>query len=413
MMGARDVGYMPQAMAVDADTTQTGIGEYINGSLNPLVQAATPLLLLSIQLRHSVAAPDVARPREQAETQIRKFEARAQQARCSQEAIITARYVLCAALDEAVLNAPWGERSGWAQRTLLVTFHGESYGGAKFFAILDRLREDVPRHIELLELLYLCLAMGFSGRYQIEADGKVRLSSIQDDLYRRIQTQRGGVAERLSPQWKGVEDQRHRLWRWLPLWVVSIAAVCVLVGVFLGLHARLNNLSAPISAQMAAIGLQGGRVPDDVRPPPALSLAALLEPEQAQGLLSVHEEDDGSARVRLNALSMFASGGVQVDPSQQPLLARIAAALDQLPGRIVVVGHTDDQPLRSLAYKDNFVLSAARAQNVAAVLGQGLRDTERVEFAGAGDSQPLARPADTAANRARNRRVEILYQPGE
>lgn len=404
----------PRPQAVGAgEPARAEISEFLGDSLNPLVQAATPLLLLAVQLRHSAHAPDVLLLREQAELQLRKFEGRVRDARCAPEAVMTARYVLCAALDEAVLNAPWGERSGWAQRTLLVTFHGESYGGAKFFAILDRLVEDVPRHVELLELLYLCLVLGFAGRYQIEADGAVRLSAIQDDLYRRIRSQRGGVPQELSPQWRGVEDRRHRLGRHLPVWVVALAAACTLLAVFAWLHARLNALSAPISAQAAQIGIETGRVPEQVRAVPTLRLAQLLAPEQQAGQLSVEEQADGSARVRLNAAAMFASGGVEVDPAQRPLLAKIAAALDQLRGRVIVVGHTDDQPLRSLTFKDNYALSAARAQAVAQVLGSGLRDAARIESVGAGDSQPLARPPQLPANRTRNRRVEILFQPGD
>ncbi|MEG1680090.1 MAG: type VI secretion system protein TssL, long form, partial [Stenotrophomonas sp.] len=165
--------------------------------------------------------------------------------------------------------------------------------------------------------------------------------------------------------------------------------------------------------QLATIGLQNGRVPDETRQPPKLRLAALLAPEQRAGLLSVEDQPDGGARVRITDSAMFSSGGVELDPAQQPLLAKVAAALDQLPGRVVIVGHTDDQPVRSLTYKDNFALSAARAQAVARVLGRGLRDQARVEFTGAGDSQPLARPVQSAENRARNRRVEILYQPGD
>jgi type VI secretion system protein ImpK len=402
----------PQAVGT-GEAVRADISEFLGDSLNPLVQAATPLLLLAVQLRHSAHAPDVLLLREQAELQLRKFEARVREARCAPEAAMTARYVLCAALDEAVLNAPWGERSGWAQRTLLVGFHGESYGGAKFFAILERLLEDVPRHVELLELLYLCLVLGFAGRYQIEADGAVRLSAIQDDLYRRIRSQRGGVPQELSPQWRGVEDRRHRLGRRLPPWVLALAAACTLLAAFLWLHARLNALSAPISAQAARIGIETGRVPDPARAAPTLRLAQLLAPEQQAGQLSVEEQPDGSARVRLNAAAMFASGGTDVDPAQRPLLGKIAAALDQLRGRVIVVGHTDDQPLRSLAFKDNYALSAARAQAVAQVLGSGLRDAARIESVGAGDSQPLARPPQLPANRTRNRRVEILFQPGD
>jgi type VI secretion system protein ImpK len=93
------------------------------------------------------------------------------------------------------------------------------------------------------------------------------------------------------------------------------------------------------------------------------------------------------------------------------LLHAITAALNQVPGRVIVVGHTDDQPIRSLKFKDNFALSAARARSVTQLLGQGLDDPARLESSGAGASQPIAVPPDLPANRARNRRVEIMYIP--
>lgn len=396
-----------------AEPVRAEISEFLGDSLNPLVQAATPLLLLAVQLRHSVQAPDVARLREQTEVQVRRLEGRLREARYPADVVMTTRYVLCAVVDEAVLNAPWGERSGWAQRTLLTAFHGESYGGAKFFAILDRLRQDPARHLELLELLYLCLAMGFAGRYQIEADGALRLSAIEDDLYRLIRGQRGAAAEELSPRWQGVGEAAWRTrWR-VPLWVSALAAASVLLAAFLWAHARLNALAAPINAEAARMGLQASHVPSATPPAPQLGLKQRLAAQERAGLLSVQQAADGSAQVRLNAASMFASGGVALDPAQRPLLATIAKALDPLRGRVLVVGHTDDQALRSALWKDNFALSAARAQAVADVLGAELHDPARIEAVGAGDSQPLATPPQLPANRARNRRVDILFQPGE
>lgn len=402
-------GMAPAPAPGDAD-----ISEFLGRSVNPLVQAASPLLLLAVQLRHSVALPDVARLREQVTAQVRRFEQRARDGGAAPEAVTAARYVLCAMLDEAVLNAPWGEHSGWSQKTLLVVFHGESYGGAKFFQILERLCADVPRHVDLIELMYLCLALGFCGRYQIEAGGRARLAEIQDDLYRRIRAQRGAAADTLAPHWQGVDDRRRRLARYLPLWVAALGMACIVLLAFVWFNARLNALSAPISAAAAQIGLQRGTPPDALRPPPPrVTLKQLLAPQERAGLLVVEEQANGQARVRLNANAMFASGGIEVDPDQLPLLGKIAAALEQLPGRVIVVGHTDDQPLRSLRFKDNYALSAARADAVAHLLGQRLSVPGRIESAGAGDSQPLAVPPDLATNRTRNRRVEILFQPGE
>ncbi|WP_437343396.1 type IVB secretion system protein IcmH/DotU [Rhodanobacter geophilus] len=393
------------------------ISAFLGGGMNPLVQAASPLLLLAVQLRHSATPPDATHLRDQVVAQVRKFEGHAQQAGIAQQTALAARYVLCTMLDEAVLNAPWGEQSGWAQQTLLVTFHGESYGGAKFFQILERLCADFSRHIDLIELMYICLALGFGGRYLIEAGGRARLADIQEDLYRRIRAQRAPAAQELAPHWRGIQDKRNPLIRYVPLWVIVAAAACVLLGAFLYFHTRLNTLSAPVSAQLAQIGLESPTPPamaqlDKTNPPPAHpTLKQLLAPEEQAGRLAIVEQGNGRELVRLSATGMFASGGVDVSAAELPLLHKITAALNQVPGRVIVVGHTDDQPIRSLKFKDNFALSAARAHAVQQVLGEGLDNPGRLEASGAGDSQPIALPPNLPANRARNRRVELMYIP--
>ncbi|WP_239950075.1 type IVB secretion system protein IcmH/DotU [Dyella terrae] len=393
---------------------RTDISEFLGGGMNPLVQAASPLLLLGVQLRHSAAPPNATHLREQAVVQVHKFEHRAKEAGISAQTMTAARYVLCTMLDEAVLSAPWGDQSGWSQKTLLVTFHGESYGGEKFFQILERLCNDFTTHIDLIELMYACLALGFAGRYQVEAGGRAKLADLQESLYRQIKAKRPPPADELAPHWRGIEDRRNPLMRYVPLWVVRVAAAAVLVGAFVYFHVRLNAVSAPLSAQAARIGLSSAVPPADTARPVAAhkTLKELLAAEIQAGQLGVDEQSDGKELLRLNAATMFSSGGVDVDSSQLPLLRKIAEALNQVPGRAIVVGHTDDQPVRSLKFKDNYELSAARAKAVSTILAQSLDNPARLESSGAGDSQPIARPPELPANRTRNRRVEILYLPG-
>lgn len=407
----------PAPRSLDAGAAPASINEFLGGGLNALVQAASPLLLLAVQLRNSVSQPDAAHLRDQVIAQVRQFESNAQAAGIASQTITAARYVLCTTLDESVMNTPWGQQSGWAAKTLLVVFHGESYGGEKFFIILDRLCADFARHIDLIELMYICLTLGFGGRYQIEANGRAKLADIQEDLYRRLKSQRAPAAEELAPHWKGIEDRRNPLVRYVPLWVIVAAGACLLLGAFLYFYTRLNDLSSPVSAQVAQIGLKGAVPPDESKlrqSQPKVerkSLKQLLSPEEQAGALTVDEKPDGSATVRLNATSMFASGGTDVTASQIPMLHAITAALNQVPGRVVVVGHTDDQPVHSLKFKDNYALSAERAKSVVAILSQGIDNASRLESSGAGSSQPIALPPDLPANRARNRRVEILYSP--
>ena len=89
--------------------------EFLGAGLNPLIQAASPLLLLAGQLRGTLSAPDIAAFRRHVLEEIRLFEERARAARISNEVVLAARYALCAALDEAVLSTPWGAQSEWGQ----------------------------------------------------------------------------------------------------------------------------------------------------------------------------------------------------------------------------------------------------------------------------------------------------------
>jgi len=388
------------------------ISDFLGGSANPLVQAASPLLLLAVQLRGTASQPNAMGLREQVVNQVRQFESRAQAAGLTPQMTTAARYALCAMLDEAVLNTPWAEHSGWAAKTLLTIFHSETYGGEKFFLILDRLTQDFAKHLDLIEMMYLCIALGFGGRYQIEPCGQARLADIQEELYRRIKSQRQPPADELAPHWKGIEDRRNPLLRYVPLWVIAAAGACVLLGVFLYFYAQLNAASAPLSARLSQIGLESAVPADAPKPVVARkSLKQLLAPQEQAGYLTVDESPDGKALIRLISAEMFPSGGVQVGASQIPVLNAVTQALNQAPGRVIVIGHTDDQPVRSLRFKDNYELSAERARAVVQILSQGIDNPGRLESSGAGPSKPIAEPASLPANRARNRRVEISHNP--
>jgi len=86
----------------------------------------------------------------------------------------------------------------------------------------------------------------------------------------------------------------------------------------------------------------------------------------------------------------------------------VTAALNKVPGRVLVVGHTDNQPIKSLRFQDNFELSRERAVSVVTVLQEGLDNRARLSFTGVGSSQPRY-PESDPANRPRNRRVEIIH----
>jgi type VI secretion system protein ImpK len=384
------------------------VSEFISSGRNPLIQAAVPLLVLAGRLRGQIANADIESVRRQCVQEVRAFEDRVRQANVPAEDVLAARYALCTTIDEAVLNTPWGAQSGWASQSLLVTFHREAQGGEKFFQILDRLQTEPGRYLALLELYYVCLAVGFEGRYRLDERGAQRLADIRRDLYQRIEKSRGGFEPELSAHWKGVEDRRNAVLRLIPLWVVAAACVVLLVGTYIWFNTRLNTRVAPLNAELGNVGLERFQAPPQVGAPPS-GLAQFLAPQISQGVVAVKEQGDRTL-ITITVPGLFASGSARVDTRYNTLVHEIGAALNKVPGRIIVTGHTDDQPVRSFQYHDNYELSRARAQTVAQLLKQDVQDAGRIDSAGKGDSDPLYKPADLPENRARNRRVEIVHR---
>ena len=103
--------------------------------------------------------------------------------------------------------------------------------------------------------------------------------------------------------------------------------------------------------------------------------------------------------------SFFASDSGDISSSALPVLQRIAQALAEVSGPVLITGHSDNIPIRSMRYPSNWHLSQARAQSVLAVIANHVPG-HRLRSEGRADAEPIA-PNDTPANRARNRRVEI------
>ena len=380
--------------------------EFVASGRNPILQAAAPLLTFAARLQTSARQSDVAALRLQVAHGIRAFEDGLKASGIASEDALVARYVLCTFVDSAVLNTPWGAQSDWSGHSLLATFHRETGGGEKFFQILERLRADPARYIDLIELLYMCLALGFEGKYRLDERGHAKLAELQHEVYRQIRELRGLREQELSPRWHGVQDTRNPLLRFVPWWMAAAAGLVVLVIGFVWFQARLVSAVAPIKAALALPVAQVDYAAAAARPN---RLKELLAAEEQAGRLTVEELGDKTV-VTLVAANLFRSASARVNPEHYATLREVALALEQVPGRVLVVGHTDDQPLRSLRYADNFELSRERALAVAHILEPVLGASGRVEWTGVGASQPRYLPVDTSENRARNRRVEIVQQ---
>jgi len=178
--GRRADATPPPAAATSSARPAATVVLHGNG-LNPLVRAANPLLDLVVPLRFMATAPDMDGLRERLIAAVQAFEQQARASHADAETVAAARYALCTFLDETISSTPWGG-GVWNSRSLLVHFHNEAWGGEKFFLILQRLSQDARSNLDVLELMYLCLALGLEGRYRVIERGLDQLATLREPV---------------------------------------------------------------------------------------------------------------------------------------------------------------------------------------------------------------------------------------
>lgn len=253
----------PQRPVSSNDTMAFAVGdaadtiESIRSSgINAVVAAAAPLLSIINRLQNTLNIADVNHLREQLSQEMQQYETAARNKGVDAQAVLVGRYILCAALDEAILNTPWGSSGAWGHRSLLSIFHKETSGGDKIFVVLDRLLQEPGANINLLELMAVCLALGFKGKYRIDPMGNQRLELLQSNLLTRIAAVRGQTERALSPHWQTNIPPAPPRRSGFPLWVLAAITGAVLVAIYAAFNFSLISSTTPLLSDLDRIGKQ-------------------------------------------------------------------------------------------------------------------------------------------------------------
>jgi type VI secretion system protein ImpK len=429
--GGRRTAPPPTAMGAPSPANARSMADLAAATMGPeqvamggtlLIRAAAPLLQLLARLRNTLSAPDSGDLRERAVAELRRFEATCRQANMPIDQLRPAHYALCASLDDVVLATPWGSQGGWAARSLVSTFHQEVQSGERFFDYLNQVKQNPGVFLPVLELMYFCLSLGYMGRYRLSPRGPAEIDRLREDTYAIIRRQSPPGDPGLSPHWQGVTAPYRPRGLVVPVWVVAVAGLGIVAIAFAILSFSLGRRSGEVYAD--AIAAQPAAMPRILRsgpviaPPPPVSagptvlerLRGFLAPEIAAGKVSVLGTINAPI-VRINNQGLFASGSASVETNAMPLLTKIGQALAREKGHVQVIGYTDNQPIHTLEFPNNLVLSQDRAKAAAALLDRSIGDQSRISAVGRGAADPIASNT-LAQGRAQNRRIEIVLERG-
>src|SRR3990167_1081192 len=146
-----------------------------------LLELAAPFISIVIHLKDGNYPSDKEKFKLQLIALLSCFETQLKNLHYAKETIFSAIYCLCTALDEFISLSHWGKNLFWAQSPLLEKIHHESGGGEGFFLILNDLLISPEKNIELLEVIYLLLNLGYEGKYY--NNNQNSLLKIKNDIF--------------------------------------------------------------------------------------------------------------------------------------------------------------------------------------------------------------------------------------
>jgi chemotaxis protein MotB len=120
---------------------------------------------------------------------------------------------------------------------------------------------------------------------------------------------------------------------------------------------------------------------------------------------------NGQMTLKLPSGILFPSGSAELSKAGQAALGDVVKILLEFKDRrFVVAGHTDNQPIKTRVFKNNWYLSTARANSVVQFMIQQQFPAKSLAAAGYGEFDPVA-PNDSDQGREQNRRIELILVP--
>lgn len=240
------------------DTTQLLLNsKFITHSpkagLNPLVDAAAYLFSKMGKLKQLKSYRQLDTLHNELVLEINQFQETVKAQGYSSEYILVSRYALCAALDDIILNTPWGSQGQWDSHSLLAVFNQESNQQERFFLILERLIKDPALYIDVMELMYICLSLGYKGSFRTTEFSHSQLEKITHALYKRIRAHQGDYSKLLSPA--KVQPKQTKIQEpTVSYWFTFLMTASIIMLLFIGLGYLLDTISNHAYEELMHIG---------------------------------------------------------------------------------------------------------------------------------------------------------------
>ena len=192
-----------------------------------LSDIASECFILILQLRATTEYGAADKLKSQVLEMFERFESNARKIGIDNEKVRLAKFALVALLDETIISSEWSEKGEWLTEPLQIKLFDTFNAGEEFFTHMSNLRQRSSANKDALEIYYLCLSLGFKGKYQLQSPENLR--RIIDNLNLELHPEAYRSIDLLSPNGKPKQSIVQTVRTGLPLWIYPVGAVVILL----------------------------------------------------------------------------------------------------------------------------------------------------------------------------------------
>ena len=158
------------------DASQAEFLKHFDKSENQLINISSELLSIVLKINALPEPEDIAELRNQLAHRISELKEKGSHLNYPVAVIDKLCFLFAVVLDEFIIYTDWGDKRSWENKTLLSELFGMRNGGELFFTVTDKAMRQPNKMIDLLEVIYLFLNVGFKGQYH--SQGSEQLKSM-------------------------------------------------------------------------------------------------------------------------------------------------------------------------------------------------------------------------------------------
>lgn len=209
-----------------------------------LAEIASDCFILILQLRATNDYGDPEGLKNRVNELFARFEHGARTEGIDNEKINMAKFALIAFLDETIISSSWSKKDSWLSEPLQLKLFETFNAGEEFFDNLNKLRQRTSGNKDVLEIFFLCLTLGFKGKYQLQSPESLR--RIIDDLNMELHPEMYKLVDSISPNGKPHDAFIGNVKNKFPLWVYPLGALIIFLVFYVFMSMSISGKASDV-----------------------------------------------------------------------------------------------------------------------------------------------------------------------